>query len=102
MSTYTFGTQGARFVGDATAQFTDPPERLDWPISFQPDSKIDAIVFTVRRSDGATFEFTAQRREENPGHMMEWHAGEDPEFLLEELFRRANDHFEAERKAASA
>lgn len=102
MSTYTWGASGARFVGDVEATYTEPADiPLNPVVRFEPDVKLDTIVFTVRRNDGATFELTAQRRD-SEGYLMVWNKGTDEEFLMGELFRRANEHFEAERKAASA
>lgn len=98
MSSFIFGSQGDRFVADTTAHYTEPA--VDWwrPLLAQPDVTIDRITFTVRRSDGALFEMTAQRRDAE-SNLLFWKAGTDEEFLMQELFRRANEHYEAEQKA---
>lgn len=66
-----------------------------------PPVEVDRIVLTVLRADGARFEITARNHKPDDGYLVEWSAGADAEFIMLELVRRANEHYEAEQRMVS-
>ena len=101
-SAFAFGSVGNddRFVGEATTHYADHSVSDRW-LSDPGALRLEQMIFTIARADGAAVTIYAGKPNLD-GHMMVWHAGTDNEFVLTELFRRANAHAAAERAAAEA